>query len=210
MRRKWQISRVMYDYHAPCTAVRGLHCPTKRQADLILAILVSTSISRSTLFPFVNFYSILYNMSGQQQLPPRTRTWEWIVFTCLTTLLPANSTILRPDPVVSAFQRTMLPLVLHVKTLLLPQLVLFEAVTHFGSARLIRDRVNEAARRCHYAYLATSGIQSTTVHSSKSSSTTTLTAVKDWIKRRWNLLCGNAVKILTFVWLVHETKGLRD
>jgi hypothetical protein len=76
-----------------------------------------------------------------------TRTWFWIVFSCVTTLLPANTTILRPDPVVSPLKRALLILVLHVKTLLLPRFVLFEAVTHFGPAWVIRDRVNDVARR---------------------------------------------------------------
>lgn len=118
---------------------------------------------------------------------------------------------MRPDPVVSAFQRILLTLVLHVKTLLLPQLVLFEAATHFGSARLIRDRVNEAARRCHYAYLAslpTDRAQSTTPNNPNASSTTAVVATKVWVVRQWNLLCGNMVEVFTLVWLCRNAKGL--
>ena len=73
------------------------------------------------------------------------RTWEWIAFSCLTTLLSANSTILRPDPATTAIKRALLVLILNVKTLLFPQLVLYEAVTEYGTANIIRDRVNAAA-----------------------------------------------------------------
>jgi hypothetical protein len=86
------------------------------------------------------------------------RTWEWIVFSCVTTLLSANSTILRPDPVTTTFKRVLLVLVLNVKTVLFPQLVLFEAVTEYVMAKTIRDRVNAAAELCHEASLTSNNV----------------------------------------------------
>ena len=81
-----------------------------------------------------------------------------IVFSCLTTLLSANSTILRPDPVTTTFKRALLVLILNVKTLLFPQLVLFEAVTQYETAKIIRDRVNAAAEQCHKASLPSNNV----------------------------------------------------
>ena len=86
------------------------------------------------------------------------RTWEWIAFSCLTTLLSANSTILRPDPATTAIKRALLVLILNVKTLLFPQLVLYEAVTEYGTANIIRDRVNAAAEQCHKASLSSNNV----------------------------------------------------
>jgi hypothetical protein len=194
-KRQRHLSCVIYDNHAPSVPVCGLHSLARRQEDLISAIIVSTNILRRKPFALITFHQP-YNMSTQQQPPPPTRTWEWIVFSCLTTLLPANSTIMRPDPVVSAFQRVLLTLVLHIKTLLLPQLVLFEAATHFGSARLIRDRVNDAARRSHYAYLATHDEQPTTPDNPNT---------KAWVVRQWDLLCGNTVEVYTLVRPCYDT-----
>jgi hypothetical protein len=86
------------------------------------------------------------------------RTWEWIVFSCLTTILSANSTLLRPDPVTTTFKRVLLVLVLNVKTVLFLQHVLFEAVTEYVMAKTIRDRVNAAAELCHEASLASNDV----------------------------------------------------
>ena len=93
-------------------------------------------------------------MSDQQDSTIPIRTWAWIVFSCLTTLLPANSIIIRPDPVTTKFKRALLVVLLNVKTILCPHLVLFEAVTQYGTARIIRDRVNAAAELCHKASLS--------------------------------------------------------
>lgn len=147
-------------------------------------------------------------MSDQQQSLPPTRTWQWIVFSCLvTTLLPANVTIVRPDPVVSAFERIALLLVLHLKTLLFPQLVLFEAVAHFGNARIIRDRVNDAARRAHHAYAAVHFVPSEATQTSQPTTcggrfeliVASLIMAKTWISCKWNLLCGNTVNSFVLV-----------
>jgi hypothetical protein len=96
-------------------------------------------------------------------MPDQRRTWAWIVFSCLTTLLPANSMILRPEPVTTAFKRALLVLVLNFKTVLCPQLVLFEAVTQYGTARIIRDKVNAAAELCHKASLSSNDEGGSTV-----------------------------------------------
>ena len=66
--------------------------------------------------------------------------------------------IIRPEPVTTALQRTLLVLVLNVKTLLFPQLVLFEAVTQYETAKIIRDRVNAAAEQCHKASLPSNNV----------------------------------------------------
>jgi hypothetical protein len=60
---------------------------------------------------------------------------------------------LRPDPVKTAGKRFLLVVVLNIKTILCPQLVPFEAVTQYQTARIIRDRVNAAAELCHKASL---------------------------------------------------------
>jgi hypothetical protein len=96
--------------------------------------------------------------SPTETMPDPHRTWQWIVFSCLTTLLPANSIVLRPDPVTTTFKRALLVLVLNVKTLLFPQLVLFKAVTQYGTAKIIRDRVNAAAELCHQASLLSNNV----------------------------------------------------
>ena len=117
-------------------------------------------------------------MSDQQDPTIPIRTWAWIVFSCLTTLLPANSMIIRPEPVTTALQRTLLVLVLNVKTLLFPQLVLFEAVTQYGTARIIRDRFNAAAELCHKASLPSNDESGPTVISP---SQTMCDKIKSWI-----------------------------
>jgi hypothetical protein len=82
------------------------------------------------------------------------RMWAFIVFSCMTTLLAANSSILRPDPVKTTVKRVLMIVVLNIKTILCPQLVLFEAVTQYHTAKIIRDRVNAAADLCHKASLS--------------------------------------------------------
>jgi len=105
------------------------------------------------------------------------RTWEWIVFSCVTTLLSANSTILRQDPVTTTFKRVLLVLVLNVKTVLFPQHVLFEAVTEYVMAKTIRDRVNAAAELCHEASLTSNGVGSAVMGSPQ----TMWDKMKSWI-----------------------------
>ena len=66
--------------------------------------------------------------------------------------------IIRPDPVTTKFKRALLVVLLNVKTILCPHLVLFEAVTQYGTARIIRDRVNAAAEQCHKASLPSNNV----------------------------------------------------
>jgi hypothetical protein len=86
--------------------------------------------------------------------------------------------IIRPEPVTTALQRTLLVLVLNVKTLLFPQLVLFEAVTQYGTARIIRDRFNAAAELCHKASLPSNDESGPTAISP---SQTMWDKIKSWI-----------------------------
>jgi hypothetical protein len=135
-------------------------------------------------------------MSDEPYLSKPFRTGGGIVFSCLTTLLAANHTILRPDPVTTAFERTLLVLLLHAKTVLFPQLVLFEAVTHYGTAMIIRDRVNAAARLCHKASLASHNVAPAT-----NPSQTLWDKMKSWI-------FGNTVESLRLVWSFDQAMSM--
>jgi hypothetical protein len=80
----------------------------------------------------------------------QTRTWQWIVVTCLTSLLPASYTAVRLDLTTSMRWKRALNLVARLMLgLFMPQLVLFAAITDFIRAWIISRRINAAAERCH-------------------------------------------------------------
>lgn len=144
-----------------------------------------------------------FKMSDQQQSFPSTRTWWWIILSCVSTLVPANNTIIRPDPVLSWWKRKLLYLVLQVKTLLFPQLVLWEAVTHFICARIVRDRVNAAARQSRRAYLAAHGPQHTLTEAPEQVApepeSSWISNLRMWLSRGYKLFFGNTVTTLRLV-----------
>ncbi|KAG9661826.1 hypothetical protein KCU95_g3427, partial [Aureobasidium melanogenum] len=132
--------------------------------------------------------------------PTAARTWWWIIVSCVSTLVPANNTIIRPDPVLSWWKRKLLYLVLQFKTLLFPQLVLWEAVTHFICARIVRDRVNAAARQSRCAYLAAHGPQPTLTEAPEQVAPepepSWISNLRMWLSRGYKLFCGNTVTTL--------------
>lgn len=71
-----------------------------------------------------------------------------IVVNCLSTLLPASLTLVRTDIVTSPTKRILLTLPRMMLATLMPQLMLFAAVTDFGRAWIIQHRVNAAAKAC--------------------------------------------------------------
>lgn len=80
----------------------------------------------------------------------QVRTWQWIVFSCLSSLLPASYTAVRSDLTTSTRWKRAFNLVARLMLgLFMPQLVLFAAITDFIRAWVISRRVNAAADRCH-------------------------------------------------------------
>jgi hypothetical protein len=71
-----------------------------------------------------------------------------IVINCLSTLLPASLTLVRTDIITSSTKRTLLTPPRVILATLMPQLMLFAAVTDFGRAWIIQHRVNAAAKAC--------------------------------------------------------------
>jgi len=78
-----------------------------------------------------------------------TRSWTTIIVHCLTTLLPASYIVLRSDLIASSRRRNIIQVARLLFGLLVPQLVLFAAVTEFGQAYLITTRVNRAIEKAH-------------------------------------------------------------
>lgn len=80
----------------------------------------------------------------------QTRTWQWIVVTCLTSLLPASYTAVRLDLTTSTrWKRALNQVARLMLGLFMPQLVLFAAITDFIRAWVVSRQVNAAAERCH-------------------------------------------------------------
>lgn len=135
-----------------------------------------------------------------QQPSEAVRTWQWIAFSCLSTLLPASYTIMRPGLIPSNTKRMLLSTALFLKGLLLPHWVLFEATADFIIAWLIAKYVNAAALRCYTArtqiVTASTGaaeqmihIRNRTAHTTRlGPAITLLSFLTEWVKRIYKIL----------------------
>lgn len=88
------------------------------------------------------------------------RSGTIIAINCLTTLLPASLTLVRTDIITSPSKRKLLTLPRMILGILMPQLMLFAAVTDFGRAWIIQHRVNAAAKACYVSQPSRSTIRS--------------------------------------------------